>query len=205
MDSNWFIQHVIEWINGRKVIPYTILDDSGIINPNLRQILGSRLQWITSLTWVQFIESSEPYLTFNRVNQISPYRTFFSQLDISHLQQIHGIGNPIQGTKNADVLKGTPGPDVIIGGGPDKISGGWNAYWLIGGGKDTFIAKPSLTPYGYDLIEDFSKKDFIMLKGGLDVNNIDIRKYGADTWLWSKGNRIAYLPDTQFFDTTYIV
>lgn len=44
-----------------------------------------------------------------------------------------------------------------------------------------------------------------MLKGGLDVNNIDIRKYGADTWLWSKGNRIAYLPDTQFFDTTYIV
>lgn len=50
MDSNWFIQHVIEWINGRKVIPYIILDDSAIINPNLRQILGSRLQWITSLT-----------------------------------------------------------------------------------------------------------------------------------------------------------
>lgn len=281
MDSDFFLPHVLAILNGRRVVPYTITDVSGVVDPTLTEFVQSRLAWVTAITGTQFPEDNlNPFLTIQRVNTIPykksyveglaeaspeglrisvrknpvpldtaaafvvvheighvlglshPYgdghhptanndvtimsgtrpsifsalRTTFSPLDVQHLQQAAGTaGDVIIGTPGPDRLSGNDLPNVIYGGsGPDRIRGRGGADWLHGGsGQDTFILDRPLTPYGYDVIEDFGKRD-VLLPRAMNPDKIRFT-FEHDAALVSyRGTPVAFVPNAPFLSDIHL-
>ena len=130
------------------------------------------------------------------------YRTWLSPLDLEHLQQAHGPGDPITGTSKADRLQGSAGPDVLIGGGgPDRLRGrGGDDLMYGGGGRDQFVIEPG----GTVLIEDFTRRDFLLLRGDLDPDAVRIRRMGSDAFLWAHGELLAHVPRAPFLSRDHL-
>lgn len=137
---------------------------------------------------------------------VEPWRTNFSVLDIDNLRQVFGRRDPITGTIEGDKLSGTDGPDVILGmGGPDRIRGRQGSDWLLGGGgKDTFVLEPSPGVLQRDVLEDFSKKDFIKVKGA-SSGDITISRRSVAASILYKGEELAYIPYGSFVSESQFV
>ena len=147
--------------------------------------------------------NSVTLLSAFRSSPFTPYRTTFSPLDTEHLQQAHGTaGDRIIGSAEADRLSGNAGPNVLYGlGGPDRLRGREGADWLHGGGgRDTFILdRPSPLPFSYDVIEDFGRRDIILLRG-MRPERVRVARAGPDVLLTYQGLPLAALPGASFFD-----
>jgi Ca2+-binding RTX toxin-like protein len=134
------------------------------------------------------------------------WRTTLSPLDITNLQSAHGIGDGvIAGTRKADRLHGTGNPDVLMGGGgPDRIRGYGGADWMFGGGKDTFILDAPTGPVGFDIIEDFSRKDSLRLGSGINPNKVDISTAIGTAFIRYQEELWAVIPGADFMDQSFI-
>ena len=136
------------------------------------------------------------------------YNTFFSPLDIQHLQQAHWAKDPITGISKKGKIIGTPGPDVVMGTSRnEKIRGNTGPDLLYGGGgKDTFILERSVPGYfQYDLIQDFGKGDRIQLKGNMNAEKLTISSDGNDKLLYYKSELLAHIANASFMDESYIL
>lgn len=148
--------------------------------------------------------NSVTLLSAYRASIFTPFRTTWSPLDVAHLQQAHGTGGDrIIGTAEADRLSGNAAPNVLYGlGGPDRLRGREGADWLHGGGgQDTFILdRPSGLPFDYDVIEDFGRRDVVLLRG-MNPERVRVTRSLDDALLTYRGQPLASLPGAgRFFD-----
>ena len=134
-----------------------------------------------------------------RSSNFNSLRTNLSAFDFQNLQSAWGVVDPITGLKSG-TLKGTSGADVVFGSsGDDWISGRNGADWINGGsGSDTFALKRyrSTNVFNFDLIEDFSKNDNLLITGQFKEELVKVNSYLSDSWISYKSEILGYFPDT---------